>query len=303
MSRLLARITLLAAVVGALGGCKLEQIKYLATGIETVKLTANSYMLKGAGGNVGVLVGDEGVLVVDTQYAPMSDKIFAAIGTMTDKPVRHVVNTHWHHDHTGGNENFAEAGAVVVAHEKLRTRLMSPQMLKEWNLEFPALPPIALPSKTYTDKLSLRAFGYEAELVHIPAAHTDGDSIVVFPQANVVHMGDILATGRFPFIDRGAGGSVKGVIAAFEHVISISNDATKVIPGHGELADRKTLLTYLDMLKQSRAAILPLMQAGKTREEVVAARPLAELGKVWGKDFVTADMFTQIVFDTEPPNR
>jgi glyoxylase-like metal-dependent hydrolase (beta-lactamase superfamily II) len=256
-------------------------------------------MLKGAGGNVGVLVGDKGVLIVDTQYAPMSSKIRAAVGKLSDQPIRHVINTHWHHDHTGGNEDFGKAGAVIVAHENLRTRLMSKQTLKEWNLEFPALPAIALPTVTYTDKLSLRENGYEVELTHPPAAHTDGDSIVVFPKANVIHMGDILASGRFPFIDRGAGGSVKGVIAAFEYAVSISNDSTQVIAGHGELANRKTLLTYLDMLKKSRAAITPLIAAGKSREEIIAAKPLAELGEIWGKDFVTADLFTEIVYDTE----
>lgn len=308
MKRFLARvcICICAVFLTGLGGCNFAQFKYelgqltnAAATIETVKLNETSFMLKGAGGNIGVLVGNEGVLIVDTQFASLSDKIFAAIGKLSDQPVRHVINSHWHHDHTGGNENFGKAGAIIVAHENLRTRLMSKQTLKDWNLEFPALPSVALPTMTYLQKLSLRANGYHAELIHPHAAHTDGDSIVVFPEANVIHMGDILTTARFPYIDRGAGGSVKGVIAAVEYALTVSNDATKVIPGHGELADRKYLLTYLDMLNKSRAAIAPLIRAGKSREEVIAAKPLAELDDKWGKGAVTADLFAGFVFDTE----
>ena len=232
-------VGLLALGSAGLSGIAQAQSKYDNVQIKTINLNGGLYMLQGAGGNIGVSVGDDGILVVDTQHAPLSEKIFAAIKAISDQPIRYVINTHWHHDHTGGNENFAAAGAVIVAHENLRTRLMSDQQLKAWNLTFPAMPEPALPKITYDQELVLHFNDNAVRLIHPPLAHTDGDSIVFFPAANVLHMGDTLATGRFPFIDRGALGSIRGLIAAYELAISLTNEQTQVIPGHGELTDRR----------------------------------------------------------------
>jgi len=291
-----------ASLVAALCVCSSlshAQSRYEKVQIKTTSLNNGLYMLEGAGGNIGVSVGDDGVLVVDTQHAPLSQKIFSAIRALSNKPIRYVINTHWHHDHTGGNENFAANGAIIVAHENLRTRLMSKQVLKAWNMEFPAMPARALPTVTYSDKMTLYFNGNAIAIKHPPLAHTDGDSIVFFPAANVLHMGDTLATGRFPFIDRGAYGSVQGLIEAYEYAISITDEQTQVIPGHGALTSQQHLKEALAMLKLSRSAVVPLMAAGKSRADVIAAKPLEKIARRWANSWMTADFFTEIIYDTE----
>lgn len=298
--RTLALTAALLVVAGlGLASTTVAQSKYDKVQITTTALNGDLYMLQGAGGNIGVSVGDDGVLVIDTQHAPLSTKILAAIKAISDQPIRYVINTHWHHDHTGGNQNFAANGATIVAHKNLRTRLMSKQVLKAWKMEFPAMPAQALPTITYSDELTLHFNGNAVHIKHPPLAHTDGDSIVYFPQANVLHMGDTLATGRFPFVDRGAFGSVLGLIAAYEYAISITNEQTQVIPGHGALTDRQHLKDALAMFKLSRATVVPLMAAGKSRDDIIAAKPLDEIAKKWGNSWMTADFFTEIIYDTE----
>lgn len=265
--------------------------------IKTTEITDGVYMLAGAGGNIGVSVGDDGVFVIDDQFAPLSEKIMTAIGELSDKPVSYVINTHWHGDHTGGNENFGKSGAVIVAHENVRKRMSTKQFMKAFGREVPASPDAALPVVTFSENTTFYFNDIQIQVMHIPTAHTDGDSIVFFTEANVLHMGDTFFNGFFPFIDQSSGGSLDGVIGATEKALALIDADTTIIPGHGPLSKKADLETYLKMLTDVKSAIMPLVSEGKSREDVVAANPLGELGKTWGNGFMKTDVFTGIVFD------
>ncbi len=247
--------------------------------IKTQKLTDQIYVLFGAGGNIGVSAGEDGVFLIDDQYAPLSDKILAAVKAISDKPVKYVINTHYHGDHTGGNENMGRAGAVMVAHDNVRLRLSKPSFIKVFNMRSDAYVGSALPVVTFNDEMSLHLNGEEARLYHIANAHTDGDSIVHFKGSNVIHMGDTMFHGRYPFIDVDAGGSVHGDIKAAALALSKSDDQTKIIPGHGPMTDKAGLIAYKVMLEAARDRVKALKDAGKSLEEVQAAKPMADYDK------------------------
>jgi len=265
--------------------------------IKTTELTGGVYMLSGAGGNIGASVGDDGVFIIDDQFAPLSEKIMAALGELSDQPVSYVINTHWHGDHTGGNENFGASGAVIVAHENVRKRMSTKQFMKAFGREVPAAPDTALPVVTFSENANFYFNETNIQVIHIPTAHTDGDSVVFFTEANVLHMGDTFFNGFFPFIDQSSGGSLDGVIAAAEKALSMVDGDTMIIPGHGPLSKKADLENYLAMLNDVKAAMTPLVSAGKSRKEVVADNPLEEIGKTWGNGFMKTDVFTGIVFD------
>ena len=275
-----------------------QQQDFSKVEIETTELSGGVYMLTGRGGNIGVSVGDDGVFVIDDQFAPLSEKILASIAELSDKPVSYVINTHWHGDHTGGNENFGAAGAVIVAHENVRERMSTKQFMKAFGREVPASPDTALPVVTFSDNVNFYFNETQIQVMHIPLAHTDGDSIVLFTEANVLHMGDTFFNGFFPFIDTGSGGSLDGVIGAAEKALSLVDDDTKIIPGHGPLSSKSDLETYLAMLNEVKSIMSPLVTAGQSREDIVAANPLEELGKTWGNGFMKTDVFTGIAFDS-----
>lgn len=215
--------------------------------VTVVPVATGIYMLQGAGGNIGLSVGDE-AFVIDDQYAPLTAKIREAIATVTSKPVRFVVNTHWHGDHTGGNENLSMAGAIIVAHENVRRRMSVEQFMAAFNSRVPASPRKALPVVTFTDAISLYVNDDSIDVMHVERAHTDGDAIIVFRKANVVHMGDTYFNGGYPFIDLSSGGSIDGIIATADRVLASTNDSTKIIPGHGALGNRASLRQYRDVL-------------------------------------------------------
>jgi len=265
--------------------------------IKTTELSGGVFMLSGAGGNIGASVGDDGVFIIDDQFAPLSEKIMAALGELSDQPVSYVINTHWHGDHTGGNENFGASGAVVVAHENVRKRMSTKQFMKAFGREVPAAPDAALPVVTFSENANFYFNETDIQVIHIPTAHTDGDSVVFFTEANVLHMGDTFFNGFFPFIDQSSGGSLDGVIAAAEKALSMVDGDTMIIPGHGPLSKKADLENYLAMLNDVKDAMAPLVSAGKSRKEVVAANPLEEIGKTWGNGFMKTDVFTGIVFD------
>lgn len=265
--------------------------------IKTTAITDGVYMLAGAGGNIGVSVGDDGVFVIDDQFAPLSEKIMTAIGELSDKPVSYVINTHWHGDHTGGNENFGKSGAVIVAHENVRKRMSTKQFMKAFGREVPASPDTALPVVTFSENTTFYFNNIQIQVMHIPTAHTDGDSIVFFTEANVLHMGDTFFNGFFPFIDQSSGGSLDGVIGATQKALELVDGDTTIIPGHGPLSNKADLETYLKMLTDVKAAMTPMVSSGKSRADVVAANPLGELGETWGNGFMKTDVFTGIVFD------
>ena len=269
-----------------------------AVEITTVPLATGVFMLTGAGGNIGVSVGEDGVFVIDDQFAPLSEKILAAIGGLSDKPVSYVLNTHWHGDHTGGNENFGEAGAVVVAHENVRERMSTEQFNRIFDRATPPSPEAALPVVTFTENVTFHFNGETIRVHHMPAAHTDGDSIVYFEDADVLHAGDLFFNGFFPFIDTDSGGSLEGVIEAAEHVIGMVSRDTEIIPGHGPRATKIDVERYRDMLVEVRDVMAPIVASGKAREEVVADNPLGRFGVDWGGGFMKTDVFTGIVYDS-----
>ncbi len=265
--------------------------------VKVVKAAPGIAMLMGAGGNIGVSWGEDGVFVVDDEYAPLTDRIKAAIATLTDKPVRFVVNTHWHGDHTGGNENLGKGGVVIVAHDNVRKRMSVDQFLAAFNETVKAAPHAALPVVTFADAVTFHVNGEEMRVFHVPPAHTDGDAIIHFTKGNVIHMGDTFFNGLYPFIDNASGGHLEGMIAAVDKVLAIATADTKIMPGHGELTDKAGLTRYRAMLVAVRDAMKPLIAAKKTRAEVVAAKPTKALDEVWGNGFLKPDDFVGIVYD------
>jgi cyclase len=264
--------------------------------IEAQKISDGIYMLTGSGGNVGVSVGDDGVAIIDDQYPPLAPKIMAALQKLSEKPVKFVVNTHWHGDHTGGNEAFGKAGSIIVAHGNVRRR-MSVEQVSGVFVKIPASPVMALPIVTFDRAVTLHWNGEDLEVIHVPNAHTDGDAIIRFRKSNVVHMGDIFFNYWYPFIDTGSGGSVNGVVSAVDAVLASIDDKTKIIPGHGEVATRADLVTYRDMLVTVRDRITKLIEEGRTREEVVAAKPSREFDAKWGDKFLKPDQWVGLLYD------
>jgi len=259
--------------------------------IKTTRVAEGVYMLEGAGGNIGVRVGTDGVLMIDDQFAPLTDKIKAAIGAISDQPIRFLFNTHWHGDHTGGNENFGKAGVAIVAHDNVRRRLSTEQYNAIFDRKSPPSPSVALPVVTFNDSITFHLGGDDITCFHVADAHTDGDAIVWFRKANVVHMGDCLFNGMYPVIDVSAGGSAAGMIAADDRVLAVIGADTKIIPGHGPLASRQDLESFRDMLSKARSRVKELVVAGKSLEEIQKAKPLADLDATWGKGFITPDVF------------
>jgi cyclase len=266
--------------------------------IQTKDLGNGISMLAGAGGNLAASVGSDGVFLVDDDYAPLTDKIRAAVAKLSDRPIRFVVNTHWHGDHTGGNENFAKAGVVLIAHDNVRARMSTEQFLKVFGEKVPPSPALALPVVTFADAVTLHLNGQEILVRHVPPAHTDGDSLVFFKGANVLHLGDLFFNGLYPFIDLDSGGSVEGLIGALGQALDMADDSTKIIPGHGPLTDKATLKTYRDFLVTVRDRVKALIALGKTKEEVLAAKPSAEWDEAWGKAFINPPTLITAFYDS-----
>lgn len=277
-----------------------QQQDFSKVEVKAEKVAEGVYMLTGAGGNIGLSIGKSGSLVIDDQYAPLSDKILAMIKTLSPDPVRFIVNTHWHGDHTGGNENMAKTGAFLVAHENVRKRMGSEQFIALFNQKVPASPEAALPVVTFAEGVSFHWNGDEVRAYHVAPAHTDGDTVVQFVKADVVHMGDCFFNGMYPFIDTSSGGKVDGVVAAAERVLAGVSDKTRIIPGHGPVASKADLQAYRDTVKAIRDRVAKLKAEGKTKEAAVAAKPSAEFDAKWGQGFVKPDVFVGLVYDALP---
>jgi len=266
-----------------------------AVEIGAEKVADGLYMLTGAGGNLGLSVGPDGIVLIDDQYAPLTDKIVAAIAKIQAGPVRFVLNTHWHGDHTGGNENLGKTGTVIVAHDNVRERMSVEQVMEVFGRTVAASPAGALPVVTFNDTVTFHLNGQTARAFHVEHAHTDGDTVVRFLPADVVHMGDVYFQGQFPFIDTGSGGSIDGVIAACDRVLAEIGPDTRVIPGHGRLSNRDELKAYRDMLAGVREAVARHVAAGEDLATIQAADPLAPFVETWAKGFMKPDVFLKIV--------
>ncbi|HKL51291.1 MAG TPA: MBL fold metallo-hydrolase [Wenzhouxiangellaceae bacterium] len=263
--------------------------------IRTTEVSEGIYALQGAGGNLGLVVGDRGAFLIDDQYAPLTDKIIAAVAAVTDKPIRFVFNTHWHGDHTGGNENMAEAGALIVAHDNVRKRMSAGQFMEFFDREVAPSPDNALPVVTFNDRVTFHIGGHTVHAIHVPNAHTDGDAIVHLEEANVIHTGDIVFHGLYPFIDYGSGGSLAGMIGATDRVIVLADEDTAVITGHGgPVIDQGQLRAYRDMLATVEARLTDLIAAGGTLEQVLEAGVTDEFDAQWGQGFITPERWVEL---------
>ena len=264
--------------------------------VKTEKLADTVFVLFGAGGNIGLGVGEDAVFVIDDDFAPLTPKILAAIAKLSDKPVKFVLNTHWHFDHVGGNENLGKTGSIIVAQDNVRRRMSADQFMAAFNQKVPASPKVALPVITFADSVSLHLNGEEVRSFHVANAHTDGDTIVHFTKSNVVHMGDVFFNLMYPFIDLESGGSINGVIAAVDRVLGMIDGKTRVIPGHGPVTDRAGLKAYRDMMATIRDRVQAGVRAGKTFTEVMATKPTAGFEEAWGTGFLNAEKFTESVY-------
>ena len=271
--------------------------------IKVTKVSGNIYMLEGAGGNIAASVGDDGIVIVDDQYAPLADKIAAALKNIgvTDKPVRFVINTHYHGDHTGGNDPFANKGATVIAQDNVRKRMQTGGKAGNGGSVVMDVKPAekgALPIITFDHDVTVHLNGEDIRALHFPAGHTDGDSIIFFPKANVVHMGDDFVRYGFPFIDVASGGSVQGMIAACEKVIPMLPPDVKVIPGHGELSNLDEVRDYIRMLKETTAAVEAALKKGSTLDQMKKDKVLAAWDKKYASKFVTQDVFIETLYNS-----
>jgi len=269
--------------------------------IKTHAVAGSVSMLEGAGGNIGVSAGDDGVFVIDDEFAPLAPKIKAAIAKISLKPLRFVFNTHWHGDHTGSNEQMAGYGALIVAHDNVRKRMGAEQVVEMMGgKKVPPSPEKALPVVTFNDEVTFHLNGDEIHVFHVANAHTDGDAIIHFKKANVVHMGDVFINGFYPVIDWSTGGTIDGILSAQERVLAMIDDNTKLIPGHGPIGDKAALQKTHDFIKEVRDAVAKAA-TGKTLEQTVALKPTAKWDAQWANPFISGDVITTMIYKTLPP--
>jgi glyoxylase-like metal-dependent hydrolase (beta-lactamase superfamily II) len=264
--------------------------------IKTTDLGDNVYMLEGQGGNITVAIARDGIIMVDSEFAPLHDKIKAAIAVVSNLPIKYLVDTHFHGDHTGGNEAFARDGATVVSEINVRTRLAAGTTNGLTGVKTPPQPDAALPAKTYTGAFKIRLAGRVADLRHIANAHTDGDTYVWFKTANVLATGDTFTNGRYPNIDFVNGGHIRGMIAATDLYLKLVNDKSRIVPGHGPIADKAALVNYRAMLVTARDRMAKLVKDGKSEDDVIAAKPFADLDAKWAPTELAAGNFIRVVY-------
>ena len=301
---LFSRQTIMLTCLLLVGACvsygTAAQTRRMEGELTTVPVSDNIYMLQmGTAGNVGVLVGDDGVVLIDDQFAPMTSRIMDAVVKISDQPIRYIFNTHWHGDHTGGNKNFGKLGPVIVAHDNVRQRLSSEQFHLFFKARSAAAPHEALPVITFNDSMTFYLNDEVIDVLHVPVAHTDGDAVFYFRKADVLHAGDAFINRGYPLIDIASGGSIKGQIEATNRMLEIIGPDTVIIPGHGPLADKERMTAVRDMLVVARERVVELIARGMVLEEIIAAEPLADLEPEWGGGFLRAKYFVTIIYQSE----
>jgi cyclase len=268
------------------------------TPVKNTKLTDTIYLLQGVGGNMVMQTGPDGQLLIDSSVATAADMVKSALAKLSSRPLKLLINTHWHFDHTSGNAAMHDAGAFIVAQQNTRVRLSSPQHVRVTNLDFPASPTSALPQQTFGDREQLFYNNDELDLVHTPDAHTDSDIFIHFTNANVVHTGDLWFNGMYPLIDDSTGGTINGMLRGVDQVLSVADDRTKIIPGHGELGDKAALQRYREMLATVANRVEKLKIGGQSLQQVVAAKPTSDLDATWAKGTIQPDVFVTLVYNT-----
>lgn len=261
-----------------------------------IPVSDNIYMLSGQGGNIGLFLGEDGTFIIDDQFAPLTEKILAAIKSVGGDTPRFLINTHFHGDHTGGNENLGNVGTLIIAHDKVRERLVAGSYIKEFGMNSPPANKAALPVLTFSVDMHFHINNDSVNAVHVPSAHTDGDSIIYFKKANVVHAGDIFFNGFYPFIDAANGGSLRGTIAAVDAILAATDSKSKIIPGHGPLADKAQLQAYRDMLAIAYARLLKLKNDGVSVEDAIIHDPLSDLEAEWGNGIFSGEKWIRITY-------
>jgi len=280
-------------VVLLFASCSATAQNFDSVEIKTSKVSGPVYMLEGSGGNIGVLVGNDGVMLVDDEFAPLSEKIKKAIGAISDKPIRFIINTHFHGDHTDGNKIFGSEGSVIVAQENARKRMTTDYFFKAFKQEQKAMTYEGLPKITFAESITFNMNGETVQVIHIKNAHTDGDAAIYFKESNVLHTGDAFVRYGLPFIDDQGGGTIDGMINGAEQMLKMINDETKIIPGHGQLSSKKDLQDYKKMLQTVRSRVADGIKAGKTMDQIVKADPAKEYKTVFDKVF-----FIQTVYNS-----
>lgn len=265
---------------------------FAKTPIATEKVADGIHVVSGPGGNIGLFEGNDGVLVIDSGLVERAQDFLDTFKTLTGKPLRTLINTHWHFDHVGGNEAFAKAGMRIVAHENVRARVSAKQHIDFFNGDIPPLAPSAWPVETFADALTVYVDDNPVSVQHVPPAHTDGDSYIFLRKANVLHAGDLFFNGVYPFIDYSTGGSLDGMIAGADKILALVDDQTKIIPGHGPVSNKPGLRLFRDMLATVRDRLRPI----QSLDEAIAARPTADLDEKWGKGFFNGNQFTKVAF-------
>jgi glyoxylase-like metal-dependent hydrolase (beta-lactamase superfamily II) len=264
--------------------------------VKSTPVAEGIYILTGKGGNIGVSTGTDGVFLIDDQFAPLTEKITAAIAKLSDQPVRFLLNTHWHPDHTGGNVNMGKAGTVIVAHDNVRKRLAVDNFIEMFGMEAPATESTGLPVITFDNSLTFHLNDNEIDIKHLNNAHTDGDSIVHFRDANVIHTGDIYFAGMYPFIDTQSGGSAEGTLNALDQILALADNKTVIIPGHGPVSDKDSLIAYADMLGTISSRIRKMIAEQSTLEQILAAGPTKDFDDRYGNGFITNTTFVEMLY-------
>jgi cyclase len=288
-------LLLVAVLFASINGTSAQE---KAVEFSTFQLSDTVYMLKGRGGNVGISTGEDGLYIIDDQVKPVTSQLLQAIRKISKEPIRFVINTHYHADHVGGNETIGAAGAVIIAHDNIRKRMTTEQVSIFMNNTTPPYPKGALPVVTFNDRMSLHLNGETATAYYVAEGHTDGDAIIHFPESNVIHMGDMYFNGLYPYVDLDAGGAMQGMVAAADLALSMADESTRIIPGHGPLAVTEDLKGYREFLIKAGANVQELIDQGLNLQQIIAAEPTKEWDETLGKTWITPAQFVTFIYNS-----